>query len=298
MWNCLWWIRFARISNGWRWRVDCGRPEPTKRKDRLGSDPIVTFIQQRASMKAEQHNILVLAICQALFICAISIDLTLTSLTGYELAPNKLLATLPFALITVVGALVTLFASVFMQKYGRRAGFVIGALFGASGGIVSFWSVFHGHFWFFCLGTSAVGIFQAFAQYYRLAAADSARSEEKSRAISTVLAGGVIAAIVGPALAAWSKGIFPRAIFAGSYMVVAMLGGLSAIILAVFYRDRYRQHPGVPSCRCASAKSTHSYCLSAYICGFHSKYSRRLSRDDANNDCRAACGSCMSPQHR
>ncbi|MFI4997374.1 MAG: MFS transporter, partial [Hyphomicrobiales bacterium] len=120
-----------------------------------------------------RRNALVLSVCQGLFTCAISIDLTLTGLTGYRLAPDKLLATLPFAMITVAGAVTTLFASFLMQRIGRQLGFALGGCIGALGGAISVWSVFQANFWSFCVGTACVGIFQAFAQYYRLAAADS-----------------------------------------------------------------------------------------------------------------------------
>jgi MFS family permease len=184
-----------------------------------------------------RRNALVLSVCQGLFTCAISIDLTLTGLTGYQLAPDKLLATLPFAMITVAGAVTTLFASFLMGRIGRRLGFALGGCIGALGGTISVWSVFQGNFWSFCVGTACVGIFQAFAQYYRLAAADSVETARKSKAISTVLAGGVIAAVLGPALAAWSKDLFPAALFAGAYLMVAILGLATAILLLAFYRD-------------------------------------------------------------
>lgn len=183
-----------------------------------------------------RSNAFVLAIAQGLFTAAIAIDLTLTGLTGYQLAPDKSLATLPFAMITVAGAVTTLLASILMQRIGRRWGFVTGAVFCATGGAISVWSVFHANFWLFCLGTAAVGVFQAFAQYYRLAAADSVDVAHKASVISMVLAGGVIAAVIGPALAAWSKNLFST-LFAGSYLVVSMLGVASAVLLAVGFRD-------------------------------------------------------------
>ncbi len=187
---------------------------------------------------AGSRNAAVLALCQGLFTCAISIDLTLTALTGWQLAPDKALATLPFALITVAGAVVTWFAAFLIQRLGRRWSFVLGAASCCVGGLISVWSVFHGQFWTFCAGTALVGVFQAFAQYYRLAAADAVSEAAKSRAISTVLAGGVIAALVGPALAAWSKDWFPTALFAGAYLVVAAMGLLSVLVLILFYRDQ------------------------------------------------------------
>lgn len=186
---------------------------------------------------AGRRNAGVLALCQGLFTCAIAIDLTLTGLTGYQLAPEKALATLPFAMITVAGAVTTLFASLLMARIGRRFGFAIGALVGTLGGLVSVWSVVHADFWTFCAGTAAVGVFQAFAQYYRLAAADAVDAPFKTKAISTVLTGGVVAALLGPALAAWSKDLFPLYLFAGAYLMVALLGALSFLVLLGLYRD-------------------------------------------------------------
>ena len=192
-------------------------------------------------MTINSRDALVLAICQGLFTAALSIDLTLTGLTGYQLAPDKSLATLPFALITVAAAVVTLFASLLMQRIGRKWGFVLGALTCGVGGLLSVWSILHDNFWTFCLGTAAVGVFQGFAQYYRLAAADAVEGDQKARAISAVLAGSVIAAILGPALAAWSKDLFP-VLFAGAYLMVVCLGLLSAVILLLGYRDVQRAH--------------------------------------------------------
>ncbi|WP_397449935.1 MFS transporter [Pseudomonas sp. NA-150] len=185
---------------------------------------------------SSRSNVAILAIAQGLFTAAIAIDLTLTGLTGYQLAPDKSLATLPFALITVAGAIATYFASALMQKIGRRRGFVLGALTGAIGGLVSVWAVFLNSFWLFCIGTAAVGVFQAFAQYYRLAATDSEPDNRKARAISLVLAGGVIAAFLGPLLASWSADLFP-VLFAGSYLMVCLLGLASAALLWLGYQD-------------------------------------------------------------
>ena len=184
----------------------------------------------------QSRNAWLLSLCQGLFTAALSIDLTLTALTGFQLAPDKSLATLPFALITVAGAGTTLFASLLMARIGRRRGFVLGALIGALGGLISVWAILHANFWIFCIGTAAVGVFQAFAQYYRLAAADCVEGEAKAKAISVVLAGGVLAAVLGPLLASWSKNLL-HVLFAGSYLMVFCLGLLSALLLACAYRD-------------------------------------------------------------
>jgi predicted MFS family arabinose efflux permease len=190
----------------------------------------------RPETASYNKNTLVLATSQALFTAIISIDMTLTGLTGYQLAPEKSLATLPFALIIVSGAVMTIPSSMIMRRTGRRKGFALGSVIGAIGGLISVWSVFHENFWLFCAGTAGVGAFQAFAQYYRLAAADSVGPDLKAKAISNVLVGGVVAAVAGPALASWSTDLFAVR-FAGSYMMVSILSAISALLILTAYHD-------------------------------------------------------------
>lgn len=205
-------------------------PQPTQSPQSLQDAPAVPS-------GAGWRNARVLAICQALFIAAVSVNLTLTGLVGYSLAANQAYATLPFALITVAAALTTIFASLWMQRIGRRAGFAFGALACTAGGAISAWAILQHDFQVFCLGAACIGVFQAFAQYYRLAAADGVTPDLKSKAISTVMTGGVIAAVLGPLVAQWSRGALPGNAFAGAYVTVAVLGLLSMALLLAQYRD-------------------------------------------------------------
>ncbi|WP_206952967.1 MFS transporter [Trinickia acidisoli] len=200
------------------------------------------------------RNARVLALCQALYTSSVSIDLTLTGLVGYTLADDKGLATLPFSLITVAAALTTIFASFLMARIGRRAGFALGAAVGAAGGAMSVHAIFAHSFWMFCCGTATVGVFQAFAQYYRLAAADAVNAQSKSRAISTVMTGGVVAAVLGPALAAWSRDWLAPVTFAGSYALVTLLGLASMALVLIGYRDA----APVASTAVSTGASTHA----------------------------------------
>jgi MFS family permease len=197
----------------------------------------VSSFVQFGGERTGRRNARVLALCQALYTSSVSIDLTLTGLVGYTLADDKAFATLPFSLITVAAALATIFASFLMARIGRRAGFALGAAVGAAGGAISVHAIFVHSFWLFCCGTATVGVFQAFAQYYRLAAADAVDTHAKSRAISTVLTGGVIAAVLGPALAAWSRDWLAPITFAGSYALVTLLGLCSMALVLVAYRN-------------------------------------------------------------
>jgi len=185
----------------------------------------------------------VLAVCSALFSCAISVDLTLTGPVGYTLAIDKALATLPFALITVATAVFSILASFVIERWGQRAGFIIGGLTCIAGGVVSAWAIAHHDFLVFCAGTALVGVFQAFAAFYRLAAADAVPAAQQPRAIATVLTGGVVAAVCGPAIAAGSRDMLTAYPFAGAYLVVALFGLLTVLVLAFVYRDAPRSAP-------------------------------------------------------
>jgi len=140
-------------------------------------------------MDNAKKNVAVLAACQALLFANNSTAIALNGLVGYALASNKALATLPVTGYVVGGALSTLPMSLLMNRIGRRAGFVVGALAGMVGVAICSAALLRADFWLFCLGTVVFGIYNAAGQYYRFAAADSARAEFKPKAISLVLAG-------------------------------------------------------------------------------------------------------------
>src|SRR6266851_854083 len=177
-------------------------------------------------------NVVILALCQALYLSASSIQVALSGLVGAMLAPDKLLATLPFSLITVMTASTTIPASFVMARLGRRSGFVLGALIGGTGGAISSIAIFRQSFIAFCIGNALMGCFQAVAQYYRFAAADAAEPAFKSRAVSWVMAGGVAAALLGPGIAGFSKDLFAPITFAGSYLAIVVLAALSILLLS------------------------------------------------------------------
>ena len=186
-------------------------------------------------MKIQQsplHTVRLLVLSQALFVCASAIGLTLTGLVGAMLAPSRALATLPYALVTVATALSTIPVSLLMLRWGRRKVFMLGALSGALGGALAAWAIVRNDFLLFCLANLALGLFAASGQYYRFAANEAAPTEYKSRAIAWVISGGVLAALVGPTLAAWAREAVPRHSFAGSYLVLLGLALLGTWVLS------------------------------------------------------------------
>ncbi|MCX5615605.1 MFS transporter [Bombella sp. TMW 2.2559] len=190
--------------------------------------------------QTDRRRLVILFLGQLLFTASFSVDLTLTGIVGYQLMPNRTLATLPYSLITFVACLTTFGASILMGRMGRKAGFMLGAAAGTLGGLISFQALTDRSFLLFCSGTAAVGMFQAFAQYYRLAAADNAPEAVRARNIATVLSGGVIASILGPCLAYMGDGLIPTTPHAGAYLIVAILALLSAILM-LGLKDRPRQ---------------------------------------------------------
>jgi MFS family permease len=169
-----------------------------------------------------KRNVIILAVCQALMMSGNSLLITATALVGLQIAPHPQWATIPFALM-FAGVIITTYpASMMMQKAGRKAGFSLGAVLGICGGSISAWSITEQSFTGFCVGSVLLGAFNAFGQYYRFAAAEAAGGDFRSRAISYVLAGGILAAFVGPNLAIFTREILATE-FSGNYACIAVI---------------------------------------------------------------------------
>ena len=182
-------------------------------------------------MSATRRNILLLASCQALTLCANSTAFVVGGLAGLALATDKALATLPVTATIVGGALFTLPMSLLMKRLGRRAGFAVGTLAGLAGIALAIVALYRQDFVMLCVGTWLFGMQTASAQYYRFAAADSALPEERGTAISLVLGGGVVGALVGPEVLKRTVDVMPVA-YAGAYVSAAVY--LVLILLTVF----------------------------------------------------------------
>jgi MFS family permease len=144
-----------------------------------------------------RRNVFLLACAQALLLTNSVTLITISTLAGHALARNKVFATLP-ATTAVIGAALAAFpASLLMRRAGRRVGFLTGAGFGLVSSLVASLAIAGGRLWLLCVGTFLSGVYNAFGQYYRFAAADAA-PEFKARAISYVLAGGLVGGILGP----------------------------------------------------------------------------------------------------
>jgi MFS family permease len=188
-----------------------------------------------AQIDHTRRNVVLLAVCHGLTGIGNTTMIVESALVGHMLADNKLLATLPLGLMHLAVMLAAFPASMLMQRIGRRAGFSIGAAAGFVGTVICCLAIIQQSFALFCLGTFVNGIYNGFATFYRFAAADGARQEWKSRAISYVLAGGVLAAILGPEMAKRTTEMIPPYLFAGSFAALA-LTSIVALLLIQFLR--------------------------------------------------------------
>jgi len=190
-------------------------------------------------MDIARKNVVVLAICQGLLLINNSVLIAVNALAGYALAPDKTLATLPVTMYFVGSALTTIPLSFMMKRYGRQAGFTLGAAFAILGSLICAIAIYEKHFWLLCFGVLVLGVYFAAGQYYRFAAADEAPASFKSTAISLVLAGGIVGGFVGPETSKLTKDLIAGHAYAGPY--VSLVGFALLSVLAL----RWLQIPGL-----------------------------------------------------
>ncbi len=160
-----------------------------------------------------------------------SLVIAVSALVGTDLAPGQMWATLPLGIQYFSAMATTIPASLIMRRIGRKQGFLLGLGIGMIGALVSAWAIIEGEFITYCLGAALIGMFNSFGYYYRFAAADIAEPEFRSKAISLVMAGGVVAAFTGPNLANWSSELVSGALFAGGYLTLALFQVIAAAVL-------------------------------------------------------------------
>ncbi|QDG78198.1 MFS transporter [Labrenzia sp. PHM005] len=199
-----------------------------------------------------KRNALLLALAQALGGASASIVISTGSLVGYMmLGEDKSLATVPVSAMVLGTAFGTIPAGMIMRRFGRRAGFMGSALLGVASGLLAAYAVMLNHFLLFAFACSVGGFAGAFVQQYRFAAADTASDAFKPKAISWVLAGGVLAGVVGPQTVIATKDMFAPILFAGTYLAQAGLAFIAMCLLAFIKipkppRQNHKQAGGRP----------------------------------------------------
>lgn len=178
-----------------------------------------------------RRNILVLTAAQALGASSPPIIISLGGLVGQQLSSDPALVTLPVSLFNLGLAAGTLPAAFVMRSIGRRNGYLLGATLGIVAGLIAALGIFVASFVIFCLGTFIAGFYASYVQSYRFAATDAATGALKARAISYVMIGGLIAAIIGPQLVIWTRDAFAATPYAGSFLSQAVLALLAIPVL-------------------------------------------------------------------
>jgi MFS family permease len=176
-----------------------------------------------------RRNVWVLVAAQAILGAQMPMIFTIGGLAGQSLASNVCLATLPISLIVLGSMLSATPVSAIMQKYGRRTGFFLGALGGAVGGAIGAWGLYLGSFPVFLLGSFITGLYMSAQGFYRFAAADTASDSFRPKAISYVMAGGLVSAVIGPQLVkATSQALVIP--FLGTYLAVIAVNLIGSLL--------------------------------------------------------------------
>src|SRR3982750_2289973 len=185
-------------------------------------------------MNSSRRNVALLAACQASLFTNNSTLIAINGLVGLALAPYKGLATLPSTCWVLGGPIATMPASLHMKRVGRQRGLSFGTLWGIVGALICATAIWAQSFWLLCLGTLIWGVYNAYGQYYRFAAADVASGDFKPVAISLVLAGGLVGGILGPTASRFTVDLAGTR-FLGAYLsLIAFI--LVTLVLLRFVR--------------------------------------------------------------
>jgi predicted MFS family arabinose efflux permease len=218
-----------------------------------------------------KRNLVVLFLAHAVLGCQLPVNVVLGGLAGAELAANRALATLPLSFVVLATMCTAPLASLIMGRLGRRPGFVIGAVAGAIGGALSVRALFIDSFGLLLAGSVFTGVFQAFLAFVRFAASDAVPDEMKSRAISWVLAAGLINALVGPEIVRWLGDALAPVPYAGAYAAVVGINVLGIVILLFLRMPRApRRAPGWVPARPIGGVLRQPGLIAAIACGMAS----------------------------
>ena len=180
----------------------------------------------------QARNLSLLVAAQALGGASPPIIISLGGLVGQQLSSNPTATTLPVSIYQLGLALSTLPAAWLMQRLGRRWAYVLGAVLGVVSGIIAAQGIAQSDFVTFCIGTALAGFYAACVQSSRFAAADAVGAPHlQAKAISRIMVGGLIAAIIGPQVVIWTRDALPATPFAGSFYSQAALAALALPIL-------------------------------------------------------------------
>ena len=192
-----------------------------------------------------KRNLWLLAICQGLFLTNNVTFIAINGLVGLALAPFGWMATLPVMGYVVGGALATPLVAYTQTRFGRKASFQLGLVVAAASALLCSYAAYGKNFWLLVAATVLAGYYNANAQLYRFAAAELSTPDFREKAVSLVLAGGLLGAVAGPNLAAATRSL-TEVPFAGAYLALVGVALLAMALLA------FIDFPAVPARHAAS----------------------------------------------
>lgn len=177
------------------------------------------------------RHLLLLTLCQGLFLVNNITFIAINGLVGLQLAPFGWMATLPVMGYVVGGAIAAPLVARSQKRFGRRGSFQIGLLVALFSALLCAWAVYSRQFWLLVAATVVAGYYNANGQLYRFAAAEIVAPAWREKAVSLVLAGGLLGAVVGPYLASWTRNLLPMP-FAGAYLALAVVAVIAMGVMA------------------------------------------------------------------
>src|SRR6476469_4906796 len=219
--------------------------------------------------RTAKRNALVLAVAQALAGGNNTVIAATAGLVGAMLAPDKGLATLPVSVMVCGIWFGTIPQGYLARNFGRRFALQTGSVIGTLAGLISCAAVIQGSFLLFLVGTFCCGVYAAAHQSYRFAACDTASDDYKPKAISFVLAGGVMAGVIGPAVVIVTKDWWLPHLFAATFIAQSMLAALAGLVLTQLKspppmpREEHDRNPG----RALSEIARQPLFIAAVSCG-------------------------------
>ncbi|HWU60588.1 MAG TPA: MFS transporter [Ensifer sp.] len=194
------------------------------------------------ALKNARRNVAILATAQAIQGAVAPISISLASLAGYQLLlADKSLATAPatgFNVGTAVGAALI---AIVTRYVGRKQAFLLGGLIASGGALLAATALIKGSFWLFAASLLLLGTSSGFVQKFRFAAADASPSFYKAKAISWILVGGIVSAVIGPQIAIWLRDSLPGIPFAGAFLAIIPLALTSIAILTMLRLPNARE---------------------------------------------------------
>ena len=178
------------------------------------------------------RHLLLLTLVQGLFLINNVTFIAINGLVGLQLAPHAWMATLPVMGYVVGGALAAPLVARSQSRWGRRGSFQIGLLVALGSALLAAYAAAHRDFWLLLAATVIAGYYNANGQLYRFAAAELVKPDWREKAVSLVLAGGLLGGIVGPNLAAWTRALLPTP-FVGAYLALALVAVLAMGVMAL-----------------------------------------------------------------